>query len=325
MANLRKEQLLGKVMDAMREGGWLPSVLEGPHPYLIQAVSQEQAVFRVRLYIWNCTHGGTNRAADEYRIQFTEAPVARWGELTLVLGWHDEAGVFIGWDVAAHDGRTAYSSSAQVKESTLQAAHDRAFATQQKGNEIVVAFQPEFFVDYALGLASLHRSVGAHGDLALLDRLDYVNGAALAQVRDETRRIVIQQIARRYRASRFRGVVLSAYGHRCAFCGVQLGLLDAAHIVPVFSPGSSDEVNNGIALCKTHHHAYDSNLVAFDVDFRLLVNESRMTQLWQRGEGGGMQEFRAALSQYLFLPADQRNYPGTLYIERSFMVRGWRL
>jgi len=325
MANLRKEQLLGKVLDAMREGGWLPSVLESTHPYLIQAVNQEYFGFRVRLYIWNCTHGGTNRSADEYRIQFTDAPIARLGELTLVLGWHDEAGVFVGWDVAAHDGRTAYSSSAQVKESTLQAAHDRAFAMQEKGNEIVVAFQPAFFVDYALGLTSLHQSAGDYGDLALLNQLDHFDDTALAQVRDEARRVVIQQIARRYRASHFRGTVLSAYGHRCAFCGIQLGLLDAAHIVPVFSPGSSDEVNNGIALCKTHHHAYDSNLVAFDVDFRIFVNEQRMTQLSQRGEGGGTQQFRAALSQHLILPADPRNYPGRLYIERSFEVRRWDL
>lgn len=323
MANLRKEQLLGKVLDAMREGGWLPSVLESTHPYLIQAVSQETFMFRVRLYIWNCTHGGTNRAADEYRIQFTDAPVARWGELTLVLGWHDEAGVFIGWDVTAHDGRTAYSSSAQVKESTLQAAHDRAFATQQKGNEIVVAFQPAFLVDYAMGLTSLHQSVGAYSDLALLEQLDHVDDVALTQVRDQTRKIVIQQIARRYRASRFRGAVLSAYGRRCAFCGVQLGLLDAAHILPVSYPGSSDEVANGIALCKSHHYAYDSNLVAFDINFRLLFNERRMNQLSQRGEGGGIAEFRAALNQCLLLPSDSRNHPGRFFIERAFQARAW--
>jgi putative restriction endonuclease len=211
----------------------------------------------------------------------------------------------------------------EAERGEQQAAHDRAFATQHKGNEIVVAFQPAFFVDYATGLTSLHQSLGAYGDLALLNQLDHVDDVALTQVRDETRRIVIQQIARRYRASRFRGIVLSAYGHRCAFCGIQLGLLDAAHILPVFSPGSSDEVTNGISLCKSHHYAYDSNLVTFDINFRLLVNERRMIQLSQRGEGGGGAEFCAALYQYLILPSDSRNNPGRFFIERAFQVRAW--
>ncbi len=68
-------------------------------------------------------------------------------------------------------------------------------------------------------------------------------------------------------ARRFSVDVREAYGHRCAFCGARLGGvaqvpsgIDAAHIL-AWSNYDLDVVSNGIALCKTHHWAFDAALM----------------------------------------------------------------
>lgn len=73
--------------------------------------------------------------------------------------------------------------------------------------------------------------------------------------------------ARGASAKRFSLAVRKAYGHRCAFCGMVLGGIpgvvpgiDAAHIL-AWSAYDLDVVPNGIALCKTHHWAFDAGLM----------------------------------------------------------------
>ena len=73
---------------------------------------------------------------------------------------------------------------------------------------------------------------------------------------------------RRPRDARFREAVLTAYGYRCAVCGLGLRLgpqsvgLDAAHI-RWRAAGGPDEVRNGLCLCVLHHKLFD--LGAFTV------------------------------------------------------------
>ena len=64
------------------------------------------------------------------------------------------------------------------------------------------------------------------------------------------------------RDARFRRRVASAYGGRCAMCGIGAGLIQAAHIYPAAAPGSQDEPWNGLALCPNHHAAFDQHLIA---------------------------------------------------------------
>jgi putative restriction endonuclease len=74
---------------------------------------------------------------------------------------------------------------------------------------------------------------------------------------------------RRPRDPRFREAVLTAYGYRCAVCGLGLRLgpqavaLDAAHI-KWHAAGGPDAVANGLCLCVLHHKLFD--LGAFTVE-----------------------------------------------------------
>lgn len=66
------------------------------------------------------------------------------------------------------------------------------------------------------------------------------------------------------RDARFSRQVIAAYGGRCAMCGLELGLVQAAHIYPASMPGSSDEIWNGLCLCSNHHLAFDRHLLWVD-------------------------------------------------------------
>jgi putative restriction endonuclease len=89
------------------------------------------------------------------------------------LGWHAGYDVFVGFDIAKHEGQASQSPSIQIKERTLQNAHVHAFAVYpRQTGEIAVAFRPEFLIEYARSLVSLHQTGRAIPDMALLNNLD---------------------------------------------------------------------------------------------------------------------------------------------------------
>ena len=67
------------------------------------------------------------------------------------------------------------------------------------------------------------------------------------------------EVLRRDRDPQFAFRVRQRYGAACAVCRLAVvGLIDAAHIIPVADGGSNDP-RNGIPLCPTHHRAFDQN------------------------------------------------------------------
>lgn len=79
-----------------------------------------------------------------------------------------------------------------------------------------------------------------------------------ASTAEERMRRVSSALVRR---AAFATEVLEAYGHLCAMCGLNLGLIEAAHLYPAHAPGSPDSVKNGIALCRNHHGAFDQHRI----------------------------------------------------------------
>jgi putative restriction endonuclease len=327
MAQLSKTQLLERILSALSEAGWSASPLEKNHPFLIRAASPAGDFVEFRVFIWNCTHGGgSRRAKDEFRIQFTGKMPRRFpGVPTALLGWHDGYEVFAAWDIRKHDQQTSKSPSAQIKEDALSRAHAEAFATHTRDNdEVAVAFRPEFLIDYVLSSISIHSGGQAKRDFALLDRVPDLTEADIAKVSNSERRWIIGTIARRYRASDFSRRVLAAYDHRCAVCGIQLRLVEAAHINPVTEKGSTDETSNGIALCKLHHAAYDSTLISIDETYKVEISVSKTQELKDLNRHGGLAIFRESLKPAILLPADRRDYPKSDYLRRGRTARKWQ-
>ncbi len=322
---LSKKQLLAQLLRAVDESGWRALVTSATHPYLLRVFRDNDRSFNMRVYIWNCTPGGNNRPTDEFRIQKTISSLeALPGEITLILGWHAGYGVFTGFDISKHLGAVASSPSIQIREDALISAHTHSFAVHLRHNgEIAIAFRPEFLVDYALNANALHATGAIDQDTDLLNKLDSVTDDQVEAVAAAERKKVISQIVRKYRAHDFRSRVLSAYGCQCAACGIQLELIDAAHIVPVEEPGSTDETTNGIAFCKLHHAAYDRNLLSFDHRYRIEVSERQVERLTEANLIGGLRQFRRNLRVAIILPADRRDYPNPDYIKRARAARQW--
>jgi hypothetical protein len=61
-------------------------------------------------------------------------------------------------------------------------------------------------------------------------------------------------------------------------CGLGVGIGEAAHIVEVKN-GGSDETENGILLCPTHHSAWDAGHILVDADSTVTVNRTRLEEL----------------------------------------------
>jgi putative restriction endonuclease len=327
-APLSKQELLSRLLGAIRSNGYQALVAQRTHPFLLRVFKQsEQTYLNVRVYIWNCTHGGKNRAADEFRIQLTGVvPQREKDELTLLLGWHEGYGVFVGFDIARHIGQDSGSPSIQVKEDTLLNAHKRAFAAYDRANgEIAIAFRPEFVVDYALSASRLHEQKGAvRGFIKLLNQVDTLSDSDIRQVKNKQRKEVIATIRRKYREADFRFRVLTAYGSRCAMCGVQLDLVEAAHILPVAANESTDETSNGVSLCSLHHDAFDKCLVSFDESYKVEVSVAALADLGVRKLLDGEKTFTVHLRPAILLPADRRDYPNPRYVKKGRQVRLWR-
>jgi putative restriction endonuclease len=326
MTTLNSGELLGQVLASIDESGWQALVRDSKKPFQLRIFRGDQIGFGARVYIWNCSHGGgAARPRDEYRVQLTSVvPAAVPGEYTLLLGWHSGYGVFVGFDISRHEGQSSHSPSIQVKEETLAAAHSHAFAIHHRHNgEIAVAFRPEFFVDYALNAASLHSTGEAGKDMSLLNQLDTLTDSQIVTVKDQERRVVLSQIARKFRATDFSRRVLGAYNKTCAACGVQLELIDAAHIIPVADETSTDDTRNGVALCKLHHAAFDRNLLSFDEKYKIEISEVEVRRLSSLSLVGGLDAFKRNLRTAIILPNDRRDYPAPEYVAKARKVRSW--
>ena len=331
MARLSKAQLLKVVELALLKDGFNIMYLSQPgtHPARYQIVRGHQT-HRLCVYIWNLTHGGQNRPVDEWRIQVTG--VRRFepelGGKTLILGWWDDTGVFAGFDLGRHIGEFGASPSIQLRESALYQAVVAGFAPHNKGNgELAIAFRPDFLPTYIENLESLHGCGRANREIEILRQLgqdpESLTDAEIGEEIAAPRRYAVVLTRRALREIDFRDRVLTAYGQRCAMCSVQLRLLDGAHILPAAHPDSTDNTNNGVALCALHHRAFDKALVTFDPDFRVHLNGGMVEELEATDHAGGLGDFESALRPILDLPPDRKDRPAPHFVEAANALRGW--
>jgi putative restriction endonuclease len=326
---LSKEELLDSILSAIRAAGWNVVFLAGRHPYDLTVFKDERSL-QVRLFVWNVTHGGgPARAPTEYRIQVTGVTIplaAPVGFQTLLFGWYEPLGVVAAFDPERHRYPSAASPSIQISIDTLQEASQRGLAVQQRGNEeIALAFRPELLITYIENQRALHGFAGDQRDIELL-----MQAGAGQEIPEEgmqavpaERGRVIRTVAIRRREAGFRQRVLAAYNHACAMCHLQLDLVEAAHILPVGAPGSTDETANGLALCPLHHEAYDDGLVGVRPDYRVILNDPLLRSIRRAGRGGEEERFREELKRRIILPVVVADRPRPQYLRNALAIRGW--
>lgn len=136
-------------------------------------------------------------------------------------------------------------------------------------------------------------------------------------VEEHLRRYVLAQTRRRLHQPVFRATVLRAYEGRCAVCSLaHTELLDAAHILPDSSPGGIAAVRNGLALCKLHHSAFDSNIMGIDPDFRIAIRPDLLAEIDGPTLRHGLQERHG--EHLRVLPHRRAEWPDQAFLAERF-------
>lgn len=302
-----------------------PQLEVHPGHFLFQYQEDSLSVW---VYLWTLTHGGRSSLPDEYRIQMTSVnsplPLHPQGGYTVLMGYYPDRGMFCGFDLARHRVFTAGSPSVQIGLSAiLDAEHDGFGFDLKENQEIAVGVRPDQFLRYVMQAQVLHELGGdapTHALLSKAAQLSDIPPSEMLFLPPERRRIV-ESVSRYTREGSFRRAVLAAYDHRCAVTGAQLNLVEAAHILPVKAPGSTDTVANGIALAPTLHRAFDSALFFLDEQLRLRVNEPRAHQLTALKRDEGLSQILSYQGTLAFVPADPDARPRIEYIKAANTFR----
>jgi putative restriction endonuclease len=113
--------------------------------------------------------------------------------------------------------------------------------------------------------------------LALKDQRRVQPGSHVEAV---LRRYLITETKRRLHQPVFASQVMLAYKTKCAVCTLgHRKLLDAAHIIPDSDPRGLPVIQNGLALCKIHHAAYDQNILGIRPDFVVEIHQRLLDEI----------------------------------------------
>ncbi|MCZ2109775.1 MAG: hypothetical protein LC118_09450, partial [Dehalococcoidia bacterium] len=226
------------------------------------------------VYLWTLTRDASSagRPPDEFKIQLI-LPALMQGrgargsldledvEVTLLLGFSPELGVFCAWEASRYTD-FAYSANAQVKEALLLEAQESGWAVAEprpkKGQEpeVRVAFTPgnlPHFIKVAKeaddkGLVADDRMnwfLRQAPDLAGEPRLP--RGAPP----EPSEQIRAKRLTLRLERDRkFAVTVRKEYGSACVVCGLQLEIVEGAHIIPAGETGGVDEGWNGLCYAR---------------------------------------------------------------------------
>jgi putative restriction endonuclease len=127
-------------------------------------------------------------------------------------------------------------------------------------------------------------------DLDALDLKAKIDAGEHIELQDVERARVEATGTRLKRAVGFSRLVLGQYGHRCAVCCIQLTIIEAAHIIPVHHPKGSDEMWNGLALCRNHHTLFDRRILLVDSAAIVRADEETLAVLSETGRLDGYKE-----------------------------------
>ncbi len=114
----------------------------------------------------------------------------------------------------------------------------------------------------------------------------------------------------------FRKRVIRAYQERCAVCRLRHAeLLDAAHILRDGHPKGEPILPNGLALCKLHHAAFDSDFLGIRPDLVIEIREDIL-----REEDGpmlthGLQGFQG---QRIIVPRAHADRPSADFLAERY-------
>lgn len=305
--------------------------IDGRNPYRF-SINKKTVYILIR----NVHESGNNRDnQDECRIQISNSQgliQALNSRINVfVLGFFADENVFTAWDPLIFNNRfdahfmdTTKSRTVSVysRFSVQEQANKNKIANYvDNNNQSIISFKPEYLGLYLENISNIHNL----DDSELVKLVEFSDNE---NVEDFTGSISLgneQLVVTHTRFKRdpnFRKKIYEAYNNKCAMCGIQLELIEAAHIVPHSHETGTDDISNGVGLCSLHHTAYDKSLIYFEDDFSIKINKNKMKYLEKMGLDGGFRKFEELSFDKLQLPQNHILKPNVENIKLANNIRG---
>jgi putative restriction endonuclease len=264
----------------------------------------------VRAYLFTVTRDRSTagRPPGEFKIQLiiegqargTRAGLDHADAYTVLLGFSPDFGVFVGWESRLYT-RFAYSANVQVREPLLIEGRDTGWAVAspralRQSEEVRVAFAPSNLTTFLRASREADRQdlIGIAREAFLLSRAPNYQARQIPnQTRDLERYVQRERqrlnSSRLSRDSKFAPRVKEQFGYACCVCGIQLEIVEAAHIIPVNDARSSDDIWNGLSLCPNHHTLFDAHRFIVLPTLRIAVDNEAIAFLRESGRASGIE------------------------------------
>ncbi len=285
--------------------------------------------------------GNTRLNDDERRIQIGRPLIDGQkkrngkGYRVAFIGFFEGGTAFVAWDprhVFSLEAKTVVSVYARQSQlagvEKYQAAVHRFSAKYLKETSFAIALPASALGLYLENIEQFHRLPTEDAIQHLLQtHVSIFNEIGLGERRefdvgDEGKREKFSYERKAYpRDPRFKTWVLEAYEKSCCICERQLGIIQAAHIIPHSEPDCPNTVQNGLAMCIEHHRLYDDGLLLPGPDQTLIFNNGRAEYLRQTGQGSGLDEIAALSENQYTVPDDRGLKPLNEYLERGVSIR----
>jgi len=312
------------LIDSLRQYSSNVIFIDGNNPYRF-SINKKEFYILIR----NVHESGKNRDnPDECRIQVNETnnfnSAIRSRSNVIVLGYLADKKVFTAWDPDIFRDRFNKKAtvSAYSRFSVLERARSQGFSIYEDSNQQrIISLKPDYLGLYLDNVTNIHQLNEAELLSLIIASDKHSENQTDGAIQFRGKELNISH-ARYARDPGFRKKVYEAYDYRCAMCGIQLQLVEAAHIVPHSHEKGTDDISNGICLCALHHAAYDRSLIYFVENYKILNNDAKLQYLTKIKRDSGLIKLQQTLFSELELPGNHASRPNIENIHLANEIRG---
>ena len=285
--------------------------------------------------------GNSRENEDEVRIQIGRGLMeeqrgrAETGKRVAFLGFFEGGEAFVAWDprhvfsLQAKKVVSVYARQSQLAAVRLnQAAVHQFHARFLEEQSFAIALPAEALGFYLENIEQFHRLPTEESIVQLMHdhTLTFTESGFGSDgnfdIEDGEHREKFTYERKAYpRDPRFKKWILDAYERTCCVCDRQLGLIEAAHIIPHSIEGSPNEISNGLALCIEHHRLYDRALLLPGPEQTLVFNNERADYLRQTNQDKGLEEIEALNGTKYNVPGNKEHRPSDDYLKQGIAIR----
>lgn len=289
--------------------------------------------------------GNARPNEDEARIQISRAmrdaqkENLGHGYTVAFIGFYENGETFSGWEpsyILAGAANTV--TSVYAKKSHDQVAKDFGAALDIKNSLILgretqtLTFPKNVLGLYLENIEILHETKDVQDLRGLLTaspelvdtKSKFKDGKVeyhFQGARSREKKVIVSQRVAYTRNPKFSKAVLDVYNGACAICNMQLGIVEAAHIVPHSHDACVDDIPNGIALCVAHHRLYDSGLLLPHREKRLFLNDEKVVFLKEIGRDAGIEEVKERVKHEYTIPENTAHHPSADFLDLGLQIR----